>query len=164
MLSSILVESCATLSYLPGFQDFVFLLSSPTTGVRSLPPLSGPESALLLGSLHLTRLRSILRAIESALQSRLAGSDWFHHLPLVLLGLPTVPKDATGLSVSKLVYGSSLTLPGEFLGSPELPPASFLRKIEDAIGGFGIPPPHHVRSSPPQQLPPALLAAEFVFV
>ena len=65
---------------------------------------------------------------------------------------------------SEAVYGSSLTIPGEFLGSPELPPASFLRKIEDAIAGLAIIPPHHMRSSPPQQLPPALMTAEFVFV
>ena len=75
-------------------------------------------------------------SLKSALQPRLAGSDWFFHLPLVLLGLRTIPKDNTELSVSEAVYGSSLTVPGEFLGSPELPPALFLRKIEDAIAGF----------------------------
>ena len=90
------------------------------------------------------------RSLKSALRSRLAGLDWFLHLPLVLLGLRTVPKDDTGLSVSEAVYGSSLTVPGEFLGSPELPPASFLRKIENALTGFAIPPPHHVCKSPPQ--------------
>ena len=104
------------------------------------------------------------RSLKSALRSGLAGSDWFLHLPLVLLGLRTVPKDDTGLSVSKAVYGSSLTVPGEFLGSPELPPASFLRKIENALTGFPVPLPHHVRNSPPQQFPPTLLTAEFVFV
>ena len=103
-------------------------------------------------------------SLKSALRSRLAGSDWFLHLPLVLLGLRTVPKDDTGLSVSKAVYGSSLTVPGEFLGSPELPPASFLQNIENTLTGFAVPPPHHVCKSPPQQLPPALLTAEFVFV
>ena len=83
---------------------------------------------------------------------------------MVLLGLRTVPKDDTGLSVSEAVYGSSLTVPGEFLGSPELPPASFLQKIENTLAGFTVPRPHHVPSSLPQQLPPSLLAEEFVFV
>ena len=104
------------------------------------------------------------RSLKSALRSQLAGSDWFLHLPLVLLPLRTVPKDDTGLSGSEAVYGSSLTVPGEFLGSPELPPALFLRKIEDTFAGFAAPPPHHVRSFPPQQLLPAFLAANFVFV
>ena len=46
-------------------------------------------------------------------------------------------------------------VPGEFLRSPELPPPSFLQKIENTLAGFPILPPHP---------PPALLAAEFVFV
>ena len=103
-------------------------------------------------------------SLMSALHSRLAGSDWFLHLSLVLLGLRTVPKDDIGLSVSKAVYGSPLTVPGEFFGSPELPLSSFLPKIENTVAGFAVPPPHHVQHYPPLQLPPALLAAEFVFV
>ena len=62
------------------------------------------------------------------------------------------------------MYGTSLTVSGEFLGSPELPPSSFLRKIENALAGFAVPPPHHVCNYLPQQLPPALLTAEFDFV
>ena len=72
-----------------------------------------------------------------------------------------VPKDD---SVSEAVYGSPLTIPGEFLGSPELPPTSFLLKIENPLAGFAVPQPHHVRPYPPHQLPPALLGADFVFV
>ena len=104
------------------------------------------------------------RSLKSALRSRLAGSDWFLHLTLVLLGLRMVTKDDTGLSVSEAVYGSPLMVPGEFLGSPELPPSSFLWKIKNAVAGSAVPLPHHVRYSLPLQLPPALLAAEFVFV
>ena len=103
-------------------------------------------------------------SLRSALRSLLAGLDWFLHLPLVLLGLRTVPKDDTDLSVSEAVYGSPFTVPGEFLMSPDLPPSSFLRKMDNTVAGFTIPPPHHVQYSPPLQLPPALLAAEFVFV
>ena len=103
-------------------------------------------------------------SLKASLLSHETGSNWFLHLPLVLLGLRTVPKDDSGLSVSKAVYSTPLTIPGEFLESLELPPTSFLRKIENAIAGFAIPPPHHVPPSPPHQLLPALLTAEFVFV
>ena len=96
------------------------------------------------------------RSLKSALRSHLAGSNWFPHLPLVHLGLRTVPKDDTSLSVSKAVYGAPLTIPGEYLGSPELPPSSFLHKIKEAVAGFALFPPHHVRPFPPLQLPPAL--------
>ena len=79
-------------------------------------------------------------------------------------GLKTIPKDDTGLSVSKAVYGSPLTVPGEFLGSPELPPSSYLSKIEQAVAGFTFPPPHHVLQSPPCQQPAVLMSAKYVFI
>ena len=75
-----------------------------------------------------------------------------------------VPKDDTGLSVFEAVYGSPLTVPGEFLGSSKLPTLTYLSKIEQALAGFAIPPPHHVPQSPSRQLPAALLSAKFVFV
>ena len=80
------------------------------------------------------------------------------------MGLRTVPKDDTGLSVSEAVYGAPLTVPGEFLESPELLPSYFLHKIKEAVAGFAMSPPHHVLPSLPHQLPPALLSAKFVFV
>ena len=105
-----------------------------------------------------------LSSLKSALCSRLAGSDWFLHLPFVLLGLRMVSKDDTGLSVSKVVYGAPLTVPGEFLGSPELPPSTYLYKIESAVAGFAVPLPHHCLQSPPYQLPAALMSAKYGFV
>ena len=101
-------------------------------------------------------------SLKSALCSCLASSDWFLHLPLVLLGLRTIPKADTGLSVSEAVFGSPLTIPGEFLGSPELPPSAYLSKIEQAVAGFAVPLPHHAPQSPPRQLQAALLSAVFV--
>ena len=74
-----------------------------------------------------------------------------------------VPEDDTGLSVSKAIYGSPLTVPGEFHGSPGLPPSTYLSKIQRAVAGFAVPPHHHVLQSPPLQLPAALLSANYVF-
>ena len=68
------------------------------------------------------------------------------------------------LSVSEAIYGSPLTIPGEFLRSPELPLSTFLSKIQQAVAGFAVPPPHHVLQSPPHQLPAALLSAKYMFV
>jgi len=61
------------------------------------------------------------RSLKSSLRARAADSDWVSHLPLVLLGLRSVPKEDTGFSVSEAVYGSPLTIPGEFLEAPEIP-------------------------------------------
>ena len=104
------------------------------------------------------------RSLKSSLRARLAGSDWMSHLPLVLLGLRATPKDDTGLSVSEAVYGSALTLPGEMLDVPELTSDSFLRKVERAVDGFAVHPPHHVRPTSSSQLPAALRTTKFVFV
>ena len=56
------------------------------------------------------------RSLKSSLRARVADSDWVSHLPLVLLGLRSVPK------------GSPLTIPGEFLEAPEIPNSQFIRK------------------------------------
>ena len=61
------------------------------------------------------------------------------------------------------VYGSNLSLPGEFLEHSELTPEGFLRKIEQAVLGFSGPPRHHMIPQP-LPLPRALMDAEFVFV
>ena len=93
----------------------------------------------------------------------LAGPDWFDHLPLVMLGLRTNPRDKTGLSASEAVYGAPLCLPGEFLDSVDLPPREFLDRIQSALHGLSLPPPHHVAPSS-AHIPAALASAEYVFV
>ena len=109
-------------------------------------------------------IERLYRTLKNSLRARLASSEWYRHLPLVLLGLRTTPRDDSALSASEAVYGAPLTVPGEFLGSPELPPPAYLRKIEEAISGFAVPPPHHVPVFPPNQLPLALQTCRFVFI
>ena len=103
------------------------------------------------------------RSLKTSLRARLAGPDWIRHLPLVLLGLRSVPKDDTGMSVAEAVYGTPLTLPGDFLDSAEFPPKVFIQRVEKALAGFSSAS-HHIRPESPKQLPPALLLCEYVFV
>ena len=138
-----------TSSVLSGDYASLEILASTTTSFH-------PQSNRMMEQFH--------GFLKSALCSCLASSDWFLHLPLVLLGLRTVTKDDTGLSVSNAVYGSTLTVLGEFLGSPELPPSAYLSKIKQAVAGFAFLPPHYVPQSPPHQLTAALLSEKFVFV
>ena len=104
------------------------------------------------------------RSLKVSLRARAAGSNWVQHLPLVMLGLRVVPKEDTGFCSAEAVYGSSLCVPGEFLSVPELPPDSFLRKIQLAKAGFSSPPPHHGVCPSPSPLPSSLIQADFVFV
>ena len=116
-----------------------------------------PESNSMIERFH--------RSLKSALRARLVGSDWVAHLPLGMLRLRSAPKDDSGFSPAEAIYGSPLSLPGEFIEHMEFPPEYFLRKVERAVSGFSGPPCHHVISPPqPQPLPLALLTAEFVFV
>ena len=82
-----------------------------------------------------------------------------------MLGLRSSPKDESGLSPAEAVYGSTLSLPDEFLEQSELPPESFLSQVEQVVLGFFGPPQHDVVPQPqPQSLPRALLDAEIVLV
>ena len=80
---------------------------------------------------------------------------------MVLLGLRTVPKEDNNISTSEAVFGSPLTLPGEFLDSAELTPNLYLQKIEAAISGFQAPFHHRSQRS---LVPDELMTAKFVFV
>ena len=72
------------------------------------------------------------RSLKSSLWARLVSYDWVSHLPLVMLGLRTSPKDDSGFSPAEAFYGSPLSLPGEFLEHSEYPLEIFsveLRKL-----------------------------------
>ena len=94
----------------------------------------------------------------------MAGYDWVSHLPLVMLGLWTAPKDDSDFSPAEAVYGANLFLPGEFIEHSKFPPEVFLWKVERAVTGFSGPPGHHVALPQPQPLPRELLTAEFIFI
>ena len=49
------------------------------------------------------------RSLKSSLRARLASSDWVAHLPLVMLGLRSSPKEDSGFSPAEAVYGSNLS-------------------------------------------------------
>ena len=82
-----------------------------------------------------------------------------------MLGLRSSPKDDSGFSPAEAVFGSPLSLPGEFLKHSKIPPEIFLRQVQQAVTRFPGPPQHHVAPQPqPQLLPRALLDAEFISV
>ena len=54
------------------------------------------------------------RTLKTSLMSRCTGPDWIHHLPWVLLGLRTTPKEGINISAAEMVFGQPLVVPGEF--------------------------------------------------
>ena len=53
------------------------------------------------------------RQLKEALRARCSGSDWIEHLPWVLLGLRTAPKEEANVSAAEATYGDPLVLPGQ---------------------------------------------------
>ncbi|XP_055500353.1 uncharacterized protein LOC129702590 [Leucoraja erinacea] len=77
------------------------------------------------------------RQLKAALMARLTGPDWMDELPWVMLGIRTAPKEDLASSSAELVYGSPLTVPGEFVPSaPEQQgtPSSTLQRLRERVG------------------------------
>ncbi len=70
------------------------------------------------------------RQLKDALRARLAGVNWYQHLPWVLLGLRAAPKEDSAVSSAELVYGASPSLPGEFLIGGEKAAAEFWQRLQ----------------------------------
>ena len=102
------------------------------------------------------------RQLKDSWRSRAAGADWPSHLPWVLLGLRAAPKDESGISSAELVLGSPLTLPGQFLSSPEPPPADFVQQLQRAPSP---PPTRPLTYAEAVAVPsPALSMADYVYI
>ena len=55
------------------------------------------------------------RLLKSVLRACFTGPNWTQELPWVLLGVWTAPKEDLGCSAAELVYGTPLTVPGDFI-------------------------------------------------
>ncbi len=66
----------------------------------------------------------------------MAEADWLAHLLGVMQGLRSAPKEDTSISAAELVFGAPLTLPGEFLASPE---ASTQALVEQPLWYHSLP-------------------------
>lgn len=52
------------------------------------------------------------RQLKDALRARSSGGEWLEHLPFVLLGLRSAPKEMANISSAESAYGMPLALPG----------------------------------------------------
>lgn len=106
------------------------------------------------------------RHLKSALRARLTGPGWYDELPWVLLGIRTAPKDDLGSSAAELVYGSPLTVPGEFVNGhrvTEQTHAQVLKRLRETVGSL-VPQPTTWHSATPALVPPALASSKYVFL
>ncbi|XP_055502384.1 protein NYNRIN-like [Leucoraja erinacea] len=106
------------------------------------------------------------RQLKAALKARLTGPDWMDELPWVMLGIRTAPKEDLASSSAELVYGSTLTVPGEFVPSaPEQQetPSSTLQRLRERVGRLApVPTSRHGTFRP--HVPMALTDCPYVFL
>ena len=105
------------------------------------------------------------RHLKSSLRARLSGPNWLDELPWVLLGIRTAPKDDLKSSSAELVYGSPLTVPGDFIRSPPTDPPveQQLQRLRNHAGSLvPIPTSRHGPIVP--FVPHTLAVAPYVFI
>ena len=107
------------------------------------------------------------RRLKDALRARCAADTWAAHLPWVLLGLRSTPREEDGRSPAQAVLGSDLILPGQFLTDSEVHFDSFIKKFENTLRSAESTVARHniaLHAQPPRDLPTDLAAARLVFV
>ena len=105
------------------------------------------------------------RHLKSALRARLTGPNWIDELPWVLLGIRTAPKEDLGCSSADLVYGSPLTVPGDFIAKEgqHTDHNSQLQQLRERVGTLApVPTSRHGIVS--VSVPAKLQQAQYVFV
>ena len=98
------------------------------------------------------------RRLKEALRARLAGVDWVAHLPWVMLGVRTAPREDSATSPAQHAFGTSLLVPGQLL-HPDGPP----QDVHRHMAGLPPLPTRHNRAAPSRGLS-SLQDAEFVFI
>ena len=84
-----------------------------------------------------------------------------------LLGLHTSPREDSATSASEAVYGSVLTLPGQFLEVQDPPTNLFYENLKNSMSGFQPTPPRHntpAADTLPEVTPAELSSCPMVFI
>ena len=108
------------------------------------------------------------RHLKTALKARLDSHNWIDSLPIVLLGMRTALKEDIGNSSAELVYGTPLTIPGEFFDVSPRPPithSEFASKLKLTMSNVRpTPPKHHIKHGRRFYIPKPLETCSHVFI
>jgi transposase InsO family protein len=99
-------------------------------GTQFVSELWQSLSRLLGVQLHQTRayrpaangaVERVHRVLKASLMARNCAENWLAHLPWVLLGIRTMPREGLNISSAEMLYGDALVVPGEFFPTPNTP-------------------------------------------
>ncbi|KII61927.1 Transposon Ty3-G Gag-Pol polyprotein [Thelohanellus kitauei] len=106
------------------------------------------------------------RQLKSSFYAKLKDLNWVDELPWILLGLRTCPKEDLKSSSAELIYGSPLTVPGEFMTSQLNTDVdhTLLKKLREKVGKLAPVPTHYHGNDNIVRHNKELFKADFVFV
>ncbi len=102
--------------------------------------------------------------MKAVLRARLTTQNWVDELPWVMLGIRTATEEDLHCSSPELVYGTPLTVPGDFVAKPQGQQESvMLPHLRDLISKF-TPTPTTDHGKPKALVPMDLQSSEYVFI
>ena len=82
------------------------------------------------------------RHLKTGLKARLTNGNWVDELPVVLLGIRTTLKEDLSCSAAEMVYGTTLSLPGDFFTEPtQEDPSTIVSRLRNAMQRQQFVPP-----------------------
>lgn len=78
------------------------------------------------------------RTLKQSIMARCTDGRWSDHLPWILLSLRTTPKVGIGVSPAEMVYGETISVPGEFFDHSNIDGSSrfSLEQLRRMVGKF----------------------------
>ena len=135
----------------PQFCSSVWRAFCELIGVKqNLTSAYHPQSNGLVERFH--------RRLKDALRAKQVGDHWVTHLPWVMLGLRTQPREESGRSAAQTALGTSLFLPGQFFSEQ-----GFGDCLRRQLEGLPPVPVQHNREQAAKQNK-ELFKADFVFI
>ncbi len=94
------------------------------------------------------------------------GASWIYHLPWVMLGIRTAPKEDFGTSSAEMVFGRPTAVPDDFVSTivgASAMPSEHLRRLRETVGQLA-PVPTTQHGPVTAYMPATLMRAQHVFI
>ena len=141
------------------FQSSLFQEFSNLLGVKHIKTTAyHPQANGLVERFH--------RSLKTSLAARTDSTNWVDELPLILLAWRNTVKEDIGCSPAELVFGTPLSLPGEYfndsLDTASKPSTPFIQELRHKMARLKYTPPRQQQTG--TFIPQHLRDCKYVFV